>query len=77
MARSAAIDPLAFHNFKTGQDSFICKYDDQKAGLSSSTALLQLTQSSYMQGIVSTLYHGMSILQTHRDPVFGSLSTSY
>ena len=31
MARSASIDPLAFHNFKTGQDSFICKYDDQKA----------------------------------------------
>jgi len=31
MARSASIDPLAFHNFETGQDSFICKYDDQKA----------------------------------------------
>ena len=31
MARCASIDPLAFHNFKTGQDSIICKYDDQKA----------------------------------------------
>ena len=31
MARSASIDPLAFHNFKIGQDSTICKYDDQKA----------------------------------------------
>jgi len=31
MARSASIDPLAFHNFKIGQDSTICKHDDQKA----------------------------------------------
>ena len=31
MARCASIDPLAFHNFKMGQDSLICKYDDQKA----------------------------------------------
>jgi len=31
MARCASIDPLAFHNFKTGQDSIICKCDDQKA----------------------------------------------
>ena len=31
MARCASIDPLAFHNFKLGQDSIICKYDDQKA----------------------------------------------
>ena len=31
MARCASIDPLAFHNFKLGQDSIICKYDDSKA----------------------------------------------
>lgn len=31
MARCASIDPLGFHNFKLGQDSVICKYDDQKA----------------------------------------------
>lgn len=31
MARCGNIDPLGFHNFKVGQDSIICKYDDQKA----------------------------------------------
>ena len=31
MARCASVDPLAFHNFKLGQDSIICKCDDQKA----------------------------------------------
>ena len=31
MARCASIDPLAFHNFKVGQDSIVCKYDDSKA----------------------------------------------
>jgi len=31
MVRSASIDPLAFHNFKTCQDSSICKCDNQKA----------------------------------------------
>jgi len=31
MARGASIDPLAFHNFRLGQDSIIVKYDNQKA----------------------------------------------
>ena len=31
MARSASVDPLAFHNFSLGADSIICKYDDAKA----------------------------------------------
>jgi hypothetical protein len=31
MARCASVDPLAFHNFKVGQDSIVCKYDDSKA----------------------------------------------
>jgi hypothetical protein len=31
MARSASIDPLAFHHFKLGVDSIIGKYDDSKA----------------------------------------------
>jgi len=31
MARSASIDPLAFHNFTLGNDSIIGKYDDSKA----------------------------------------------
>lgn len=31
MARSASIDPLAFHNFSNGSDSIIGKYDDSKA----------------------------------------------
>ena len=31
MARSASIDPLAFHNFTLGTDSIIGKYDDSKA----------------------------------------------
>ena len=31
IARSASIDPLAFHNYRIGPDSIICKYDDSKA----------------------------------------------
>jgi hypothetical protein len=31
MARSASIDPLAFHNFSLGTDSIIGRYDDSKA----------------------------------------------
>jgi hypothetical protein len=31
MARSASIDPLAFHHFNLGVDSIIGKYDDSKA----------------------------------------------
>jgi hypothetical protein len=31
IGRCSSIDPLAFHNFKIGQDSIICKYDDSKA----------------------------------------------
>ena len=31
IARCANIDPLAFHNYRVGQDSIICKYDDSKA----------------------------------------------
>ncbi len=31
MARSASIDPLAFHHFNLGIDSIIGKYDDSKA----------------------------------------------
>jgi len=31
MARCSNIDPLGFHNFKLGNDSIICKYDDSKA----------------------------------------------
>jgi hypothetical protein len=35
MAQCATIDPLAFHNFKGGQDSIVCKYgDDSKADTS-------------------------------------------
>ena len=30
MARSISIDPLGFHNFKTGVDSIKCTYDDSK-----------------------------------------------
>ena len=31
MARSASIDPLAFHNFSVGNDSYVGKYDSSKA----------------------------------------------
>jgi hypothetical protein len=31
MARSASIDPLAFHHFNLGVDSIISKHDDSKA----------------------------------------------
>ena len=34
MARCASIDPLAFHNFKVGQDSIVCKNDDSQADMS-------------------------------------------
>jgi len=31
MARSASIDVSAFYNFKTSQNSTVCKHNDQKA----------------------------------------------